>query len=237
MKKLLVAIIAGLTALAISNSAQAASIITFFGEDTETSAVPNLSAQAEQDFLASLSSYGTDGFENLANDTSSPMNLAFAGASVTGVLNSTASLVSRNSGYATYGSRSLWTFESVSLDFSGAISGFGFYIRDTATNFNDTNLTATVNFLNDESTTVDIPHLYSNDANSLSLLYFGLASDTAFDSITINHNNNYDVLLFDHMTAGYAKPFSAAPVPEPSSILLGALGLSGALGLRRKKKN
>jgi len=231
MKKCLLLTVAVLFIL--SSFAQAAPI-TFFGEDLSG---VNVNSQVAQDnFLAVLSGVGTEDFEGIANGTTAPLALDFGVAGTatlggSGFVNASSNYAGR---FAVSGSQYWEGGGDFTIEFSTAISAFGFY----ATDIGDFLGQVTLEYANGSGSQV------LNIGNTIgapngSLLYFGFYDDeiaNAFSSITFGNTNlGVDYFGFDDMTIGTYEQVIIDPVPEPSTWLLMGTGLAGLAWYRRRK--
>lgn len=116
------------------------------------------------------------------------------------------------------------------FSFSGSdiVKGFGIWIFDDNTGYAD-DFTMTVVGLDDSSWQSDI--LDANPSSTAHAIegFFGVDFSDGISSVTIN-NPQSGVFHLDHMQ------IASAPVPEPSTVLLMALGLMGLVGVRFRIK-
>jgi hypothetical protein len=241
-KKLSIILAIGL----ISSASVAQAIPTiFFDEDTSTAAsVTGTDSEAMRNtFLSTLTGVGNEDFESFAAGTTTP-SLTFPGssgsitASLTGAtcVDNSASTGCGGSNpgrWATSGDQ-FWETSSggaFSIDFSSAVSAFGFYGTDIG-DF-DNQLVITLTDTGGGTTDFTVGHSLglSNTANSL--LFWGFQDlDTAYTSIAFsNSGSGGDVFAFDDMVIGDREQIA---VPEPSIIMLLSIGLAG-IGFARRR--
>jgi hypothetical protein len=219
--------IIGATALlALSMSAQSADI--YFGEDLNPGVSSANSAAANASFLSQLSGVGTEDFESFAAGQNVPFNSNFTGAGTATFSGSGQIEDSPGAGrFATSGSQFLETRNGFQIDFTTAISAFGFF----GTDIGDFNGQITLDFLSGGSTQYTVQNTIG--ANNGSLLYWGIIDVlNPFTRITFGNTNTNDVFGFDDMTIGTIAQVN--PVPVPAALFMFAPALLGFFGLRRK---
>ncbi len=212
--------------LSLSLSIQAANI--FFGEDLDPGVSSANSAAANANFLSQLSGVGTEDFESFTGGQSVPFNSNFTGAG-TATFSGTGQIEDspRAGRFATSGSQYLETRNGFQIDFSTAISAFGFF----GTDIGDFNGQITLDFLSGGSTQYTVQNTIG--AANGSLLYWGIIDVlNPFTRITFGNTNTNDVFGFDDMTIGTIAQVN--PVPVPAALFMFAPTLLGFFGLRRK---
>jgi len=127
-----------------------------------------------------------------------------------------------------------------SLNFTSAVSALGFF----GTDFGDFDGTLELEFFNGGNSlgvlAVSDDTLSGANSNG-NLIFFGMVSDTAFNSVTFKITQcatcpgGTDVLGFDDMIVG-TKATVVNPTPEPFSLALVGLGLAAAGAASRRKK-
>jgi len=233
-----------LTAIASLGIAQAASAapVTFFGVNTSPSATVTGDPVTERgNFLNALSgSVGTEDFEGFARGTSNPLSLSFTGSTgnITATLSGGGSDIdTAGSGrFATSGTQFVETSGGgdFTIDFSTAISAFGFYGTDIGDISGDLILTLT----DTSSAETEFTLSTGGDPNG-SLLFWGFADTmNSYTKIEFTNTGSGDIFGFDDMTIGDAGqvilPPPPAPVPLPASSLLLLAGLGG-FGLMKRR--
>ncbi|MFN6979155.1 MAG: PEP-CTERM sorting domain-containing protein [Gemmobacter sp.] len=234
--------LAAAVALSVSGGALFAAPITFFGENlTPGNMVVGDPVTERNDFLATLAGgIGTETFEA----TSLP-DISFPGStgSITATLNGAASIVgSPGAGrFATSGSRYVQTAAGgdFSITFSSAIAAFGFYGTDIGDFGNGLILQLTKS----GGSTVDLAvgnTVGSGGSTNGSLLFFGFIDlNETYTSIAfLNQPGGVDIFGFDDMTIGDRRQIvnpPVVPLPAALPLSLAALGLLGALKMRRRK--
>jgi hypothetical protein len=237
MKKLVVWSVAVLFA---AGSAQATS--TFYGEDAGTgsesvrlAAWPNSDAAAGA-FTANITNYGVESFEAFADDTpldgqglvfTNGVTATFYGSmSVNQVPTGTNGLGRYPTDGINYLEGSTAAFR---IEFDQEITAFGFYGIDIGDFLGKATieLYAGDDLIWSGDVPSDVPAAYS------SVLFLGIGTDTAFDTVVIKNSypgpiGNGDGFGFDEMIVG-------SYVPAPSAILLGGIGTCLISWLRRRK--
>ena len=226
-------LVVGLTGTANSTA------VTFFGEDlTGVGGARTNSDAAAVAFLSNLTGVGTQTFDTFSAGTGAPLVLSFAGAgtaTLTGsgsVNNSTGDGRWATSGANYWGART----GDFTINFSAAISAFGFY----ATDVGDFGGQLSVTYAGGSSTTLNVGNTVgSGGSTNGSVLYFGFYEDDplkAFTSVSFLNPSSGDHFGFDDMTIGtFEQVVPNDPVPEPATVFLMGLGLAGLFGSNRKR--
>jgi len=225
MKKLI------LIALLACLPATSQATLIFFGEDLAPSTSKANSEQANTDFSASLIAAGTEDFESFSSGQSGPLTIDF-GIAGTATLSGNGEI--RNSpGYgrfATSGTNYWNTNNNFTIEFSNAISAFGFY----GTDIGDINGQITLEFLSGATTNITVDS--SLNAPNGSLLFWGIIDNVnPFTKITFGTTNSSDVFGFDDMTIAVASQVVTNPIPEPTTLAVFALGFLGLRARQLKK--
>jgi len=219
--------------LVLSFSTSFAAFQTFFGEDlgqgeyTRLSTWPNALA-AETAFLSNLVGVGTEDFESFTAPTA---DFGAAGIATIGGTGSVSYIPSGTNGVGRFpisGDNYWETGGTFYIDFSTAISAFGFYGIDIG----DFNGQVELTYENGTSNTVNIGN--STNIAGGSVLYFGFYdTENLFTKITFgNTAGGVDYFGFDDFTIGTRE--QVVPTPEPATMLLLGFGLLGLVGLRRR---
>ena len=225
MKKLVL-----ITLLALFSTTSQASLI-FFGEDLAPNTSKANSEQANTEFLASLISAGTEDFESFANGSNGSLTVDFGTAGTATLSGSGQIRNSSGSGrFATSGTKYWNTNENFTIEFSTAISAFGFY----GTDIGDFAGQITLEFLSGATTNITVSNTVN--APNASLLFWGIIDNAnPFTKITFGNTNSSDQFGFDDMTIAVAAQVVTNPIPEPTTLAIFALGLLG-LRVRQLKK-
>jgi len=218
-------ILGGISLVCFSMASQAT---VFFGEDLSPGVSSANSATANASFLAGLSGVGTEDFESFAVGTSGPLAVDF-GIAGTATLSGSGDISTGVAGrFPTSGSKLWETNSDFTIEFSEAVSAFGFY----GTDISDFAGQITLDFINGTTTSYIVDSTIG--APNGSLLFWGIIDTAnAFTSVTFDNTNGSDYFGFDDMTVGIAS--QVVGVPEPGSLALIGLGLAG-LGFTRRKK-
>lgn len=217
---------ATLIGLMIAMPAQAAS---FYGYTAQPNGVVSGAAlDARNDFVSSLSSFSTEGFESFGM-AQTPLALNFQGAA--GPYNATltgAGNTDSNFGktFATSGSKEFIAYGDTTINFSTAVSAFGFYATDVADL--GRGLTVLINGGND-----GVFDLLSGSAGTNgNLLFFGVTSAAPISSVTFAGAGRNDGFGFDDLVVGKV---SAVPEPATWGMFLAGFGILGG-ALRRRQR-
>jgi len=217
--------------LALSATPVAAGVMTFFGADDPKGTLTN-SKKAEADFLATLSSYGTETFESLVPLTPDP-KLAFAPTSITATTD--VDYVAPYPPLAVSGNNVLLDQGGKNpsdpglpdvFTFSEPITAFGSYFANAGDGGVNTIILLLENTQLGTSKTVTAatrgPNLGFDNT-----FYFGVTDTAPFNRVSIVESYDYDGILLDNVTAGQ--------VPEPSTIVLLVGGIA-ALSVSRLRR-
>lgn len=216
-------------AFCFSLSSQASFI--YYGEDLNPGASTANSDAANTAFLNALTGVGTENFETFSVGSNSPLSIDF-GLAGTATLTGTGEILSGDyfGRFATSGTKYWNTNESFVIEFSQAISAFGFY----GTDIGDIGGQITMEFQSGATTTLrNVGN--TTGAPDGSLLYWGIIDEAnPFTRITFGNTNNSDVFGFDDMTIGLRSQVVGNTIPEPSILAIFGLALMG-LRLRKTK--
>ncbi|MEO0632727.1 MAG: VPLPA-CTERM sorting domain-containing protein [Pseudomonadota bacterium] len=215
----------------------------FFGENLSPGGtVSGDPLTARTSFLGALSAgVGTEDFEGFASGTGTPLSLTFPGSSgaITATLSGTGTDIGSSGGagrFATSGSNYVETpgGGDFVIDFSSAISAFGFYGTDLGDIGNDLVITLR-NSVTSALTALTVDVMGSPNG---SLIFWGFTDTTeSYDQITFdNVPGSGDVFGFDDMTIGDVTQIINPPgVPLPAAGWMLIAGLGG-LGLMRRRR-
>ncbi len=223
--------VVGITSLACATP------VIFFGEDlgggenTKLLAYPN-AASAETNFRSNLTGAGTEDFENFSGNTAIFPGNVSATLNGNGYLDHVPTGTDGNGRYPISGEYFWEARELFRIDFSEAISAFGFYGVDMGENGE-----FSLGLVNGETTN------YINLGSSAyidggAVLYFGFYDlENSYTAITFNAPLGEDFFGLDDLTIGIEGQISPqTPVPEPATMLLFGTGLVGLIGFRLRKK-
>lgn len=213
--------------------------VTFFGQDINNAGDPNeLAAHTNADmarssFFSNLVGVGTETFESIAAGSASP-TVSFAGAGSATLAGGNVRTGSDGAGrYPISGSKYYYAGTSnFTINFSQAVSAFGFYGIDIGDFGGQLTLTLT----NGGTQTVTVPNQISSTGQiSGSVLYFGLYDTVnSFTAITFGNNSGgNDVFAFDDFSVGSLQQIK--PLPEPATLALVGSSLAALAFLRRRR--
>jgi hypothetical protein len=225
-------------AVAASASPAFAGPVIFFGEDVNAAGDPTEApitnaTNARNNFFLNLTGVGVETFEGIPSGTTAPIALTFPGAG-TATLNGTGSVSAGNDGVGRYpvsGSQYYYAgSDNFTIDFSSAISAFGFYGTDIGDFGGHLTLTLTGS---NGVTVLTVPNtLGSGGSTSGSNLYWGFYDTTnTYTSIAFgNDSGGSDNFGFDDFSIGALTQVTPISAPEPASwaMMLGGFGLLGA---------
>ena len=212
--------------------------ITFFGEDTSTSGTLGTnSSQARSSFLANLTGVGNEDFEAFELGSTSPLSLSFPGSAGTpgATLTGTGEIQDSGPGrFATSGTNfwevSTGTFK---IDFLDPVSAFGFNGIDIGDFVTDQMVLKLTNSIG-ETSELTVAHSLGIGNFDQATLFFGFYDlGQTYSSIEFTNAGGGDLFAFDDMVIGDAEQITPTPVPEPSALMVLALGLLG-FGAKRR---
>lgn len=222
-----------LLTLAALAAPAAAAPVSYFGIDDPRGTLTN-SLQAQADFLATLSSYGTDTLEASPTFVANP-GLTFAGTSLTATSNSNY-IASFGGLYAISGTKFLSdrgpandTLPGIPDVFTinAPITAFGFFISNGGDAKANSISLLLENTLLGTSKQVLIAVL-GPLASGTNVVYVGVTDTDPFNRVSLIESYDFDGMLLDDFTAGYV-----SAVPEPSSFVLAGIAATVIL-LRRR---
>lgn len=248
----------GLCALALLSVAPMpanALIMTYFGEDLNSSASTPLgaltnSSAAAANFLAGLTGVGTETFESLSGST--PLNLNFAGAGTATLSGGSGSVVSlanssvtngagrygitRDGGTERYYEVQAGGSGNFTISFSSAIAAFGFYGIDIG----DFGGTLQLQLSGGSTALLNVPNTVgSNGSTDGSVLFYGFISNSAAETVTsisfLTSTGQGDIFALDNMTVGSLEQVVAGVPEGGSSLAMMGLALAGIAGFRRTR--
>lgn len=202
---------------------------------------PNLTLAARNSFVAAQAAIGVENFDSKPVGPF-PTTWNFAGngvtatASATSTSNITVGTGTPNGTFAVSSPNYLYNDGTgpfdVTLNFSSAVAGLGFYVSDLSDGVADElRLTLTLS----DSTTQTFTTNFGANNNNANLIFFGVVSGLASQTITKAEivgtlPASTDAYGFDDVTVGLRA------VPEPASLaLFGIGGLGLALGAARRR--
>jgi hypothetical protein len=235
--------------------------VTYFGQEQQPNrTVAGAPLTAHDAFVGGLADVGAEGFESiplLTNAQSGPVALSFTGSNpaVTASLSGEGQVAGGTTASArfntTAGGNQWWSvFGSFTLDFSSAISAFGFY----ATDVGDFGGQISVDLLASDGTHTRFVTPNTVGSGNGSLLFWGFIDDAqSYTQITFGNTQPVgaaaaDYFGFDDMTIGHVAPVCTVncgpvpnpvpgSVPEPTSLALAGLGLFAAgLSFRQTRR-
>lgn len=232
----------------VCSAVQTEAYQTFFGEDLNDSSTIPLSSHphastASNSFLANLIGVGTESFEASGSGTSAPLALIFPGAGTATLTGGDGQIVSGTAGssdgfgrYATSGSN-YWDVTAGAdgnfiVNFSNPVAAFGFYGIDIG----DFGGQLTVDLTSGVTQNFTVPNTIGSNGNpDGSVLFWGVIgqnnSETFTSALFNTTTGQGDVFAFDDMTIGSFEQVSpspaSSPIPEPSTIALLSIGISG----------
>jgi len=228
------------SSLYLTISSVSAVPVIYFGEDlTPGYTIPagGAAETARNDFFINLSGVGTETFDSFTAGETGPFNLSFPGSSssITATLSGGGSTICNTNinclppaagEYPTSGDQWLATNTGFTINFSEAISTFGFYGTDIGDFGGQLELT-----LSNGSTEI---LTINNGSENGSLLFFGFIDQTnTYTSIAFsNSSGGSDFFGFDDMVIGDAGQINGGEIeiPEPGTLSLLVIGLLGFLG-------
>ncbi|WP_310425823.1 hypothetical protein [Chamaesiphon sp. VAR_48_metabat_135_sub] len=238
-----------ITGIVASGSvAPAQAFTTYFGQDlgSITTGIRTNSVAKEAEFLARLTTIGTENFEGFTTGATG-VNATFGATGITGNMVSTTGAVgSGSSSVGRFPVSSTQYYEvgsgTFTINFNTAVAAFGFY----GTDLGDFDGQLTLGLSN--GSTLTVPHTFGPNplgAPNGSLLYYGLIADNAgetFTSMTFgNTQPGVDFFGFDDLTVGtlaqVVPPTGSTDVPEPFTIIGTLVGGSAALRMRNNLKS
>ncbi len=219
-------------AVALTATPALAAVVTFFGADDPRGSLTN-SSQAEKNFQATLSVYGTETFEALAPLTPDPP-LTFGATGITAT--SDVDYVAPFPPLAVSGSNLILDqgpgkagdpgIPDV-FTFNQPITAFGSYFAQAGDGAPNTIILLLQNTQLGTNKTVTIGTLGPNLGFD-NTFYFGVTDTDPFNRVSMIESNDFDGVLLDNVTAGQ--------VPEPSTLALLTAGLGALVVVRIRRK-
>jgi hypothetical protein len=232
-------------------AAPASAYTTVFGQDegNGTQATPILSLAANEAFLSDLSvagmvGVGTETFEEFATGASAPLSLTFG--TQTGTLTGNGSITSglTSTSHFPISGTQFWNnvgTSSNTIAFSSPQAAFGFWATDASDNVSGPGDPLEVSLTQVGGSVVTVPVLNEVDANNGNVLYFGLYTTDPtqeFTSASILINQGDDYVGYDDITIGTLEaPGPTGAVPEPATLSLLGVGLSGLIAKFARRRN
>ncbi|NLD91936.1 MAG: PEP-CTERM sorting domain-containing protein [Fibrobacter sp.] len=212
--------------------------VTFFGEDLGLGEGTPLTSWANADatradFFSNLQGVEVFNFESVSGNAPIAADFGTAGtATITGsgsVTSVTPGSTNGNGRYAISGSNYYEATDDFTINFSNAISAFGFYGIDIG----DFGGQVTLNMTSGLSTVLTMPN--SINIRGGSVCYFGFYDvENAYSSITFgNTAAGTDYFGFDDFTIGIRENVVPS-VPEPATMSLIGIGILGLAFLRKR---
>lgn len=241
------ALLAASTALALSAApAQAATITTFYGENTKpANIVTGAPKSAKANFLAHVGAVGVENFSGFSDGTDLPLELKFVGTSVTATLQGSGFVAEDTGG-------GLGRFNTTDADdvptagnyvssatrllmaFNQNMMAFGLMVTDLG-DFEGSLLVRLFNDGQQVGEALTVPA--TGGVESGSLLFWGVkVAGGSFDSLSIDNlsiETSGDRAGFDDFLVRAAE--RGQPVSAPGMLALAGLGLAGLGAARRRR--
>ncbi len=247
-RKLCLGIAVLLMVAGVGGTAQAVPVV-FFGQDLGTGddarlAAHPLASAAQVAFLSALVGVGTETFEGIPALSLAPLALTFPGAGTAtlngdGIVLDLPAPLTLAGQYPISGSKFWGPDQSFDIDFTSPIAAFGFF----GTDIGDVGGQLTITLGGAIDVILTVPHTINGPSGSV--LYFGVIdTENLYTKVTFANTTGADSFAFDDMTIGSLAQVVTSPppppppvpeIPEPSSWLLMATGLTALSWLRGRR--